>query len=140
MEQILRAKKSEPVLKIKSPSVGPPDQFRFSPIPMYTDAFVALLILFSVRSQRFQRPASPWKTKFVSLAFSTCLHLWRLFKFTCRLITSRGTIERLCQSVEDEGALRIDGRTIGVQDLETRRVLWRIGWNHLALLITSLNY
>jgi hypothetical protein len=93
---------------------------------MNANAFISFLLTLSIR-QRLSTPVSPWKFRLEALAFSAVLHLWRLYKSTCRTITGQGAIERLCKSVSPTQNFRTEEKQIEFEGRGAKNVIWRIG-------------
>ena len=101
------------------------------PHPMNANGFLSFLLSLSIRSQRALSPLSPWRVHLETLAHSTFLRLWRLYKFAYRAITGQGAIERLCQYALKAQTSKVDVREIEFDTREVRNVIWRIGSSSL---------
>jgi hypothetical protein len=98
---------------------------------MNANAFLILLLSLSVHRPR----ASLWTSRVSNFAFSTLLHIWRFYKFACRAITGKGTIERLCSRVLTPYALRVCDDGVEFGSREVRDVVWRIGVDVLRMSV-----
>jgi len=99
---------------------------------MITDAVLTFLLSLSIPPANYP-VISPWKARFRAIVFCTVIHVWRIYKFACRVVTRQGAIERACQALLGEDMLCSNGDRVEFGTSEARRSVWRIGISQLYM-------